>query len=246
MTVWLVAALGAFIGVAAGLLGAGASILTVLVLIHVAHLRLESAITTSLVIVSGTSLIAIVPYARAGAVRWREGAGFTLTSMVGAYLGGRTSALLPAKVLLVLFLLTMLFAALVMLRKTTLPPETSRGSALVIVVAGLLVGLLTGLVGLGGGFAVLPILVVYLGLPLRAAVGTSLFVVGANSVAGLAGHFPHLAIDWSIVGSVGLTTSMGSLIGAYLHKRIDTNTLRRAFAAIMLVTASVLLIIEAR
>jgi len=245
MLAWI-ALLGVCVGVGTGLLGAGASILTVLLLVHVVGLPMATAVTTSLVVVAATSTVALVPYSRAGHVMWRSGAAFSVASMTGAFVGGRVSAWLPARALLVIFALAMVCAAVGMLRKAGAPPlgdrpSTPRMSWMAMAAAGLPLGGLTGLVGLGGGFAVLPMLVLWAGTPVRAAVGTTLLVVVMNTLAGLAGHFPHPAIDWRLAGYLGVAASAGSLLGARLGRRIDTRTLRRAFGVLLLAVAIVLL-----
>jgi uncharacterized membrane protein YfcA len=245
MTVWWIAALGACIGVAAGLLGAGSSILTVLLLVHVAGLSVGSATATALVVVAATSVVALVPYSRAGVVLWRAGAGFGLASMTGAFLGGRISTWVPERALVAILSMTLVGAAIAMLWRPPLPSSeyarASKPSLLVVAAAGVPLGGLTGMVGLGGGVAILPLLVLFAGAPLRSAVGTTLFVVAMNALAGLAGHLPHPAVDWRLAGYVGVAASAGSLVGARVGARVDANLLRRAFAAAMLVTAFALL-----
>jgi uncharacterized protein len=241
MVFWLVAALGICIGLAAGLLGAGASIFTLLVFIHVAGLDLHTAVTTSLVVVALMSIIAVIPYARTHAVLWKAGVGFSLASMTGAYLGGRISAHIPSKTLMIVFALTMMVAAAAMLvKRAHLHVSNSRPSRQhvpALAIAGFLIGGLTGTIGLGGGFAVVPLLVLLVHAPMRLAVGTSLFVIAMNTLAGLAGHFPAMTIDWRLALYVTLTASVGSLFGAKLGKRIDADVLRRAFAVLMLAGA---------
>jgi uncharacterized membrane protein YfcA len=245
VTAYEVALLGAGIGVTAGIVGAGPSILTVLLLEHTTDLGIGSAITTSLVVVALMSLVALVPYALAGAVLWRDALGFGLASMSGAYLGGRVSALVPPRVLLVIFLLAMVVAAVAMLWEGPPPGEGSsrprRHHVTVLAVGGLLVGSLTGLVGLGGGFAVVPLLVHFARAPVRSAVGTSILVIAMNTLAGLAGHLPHLAVDWRIAAYLGVAESAGSLVGVHLASRVSATAVRRAFAGIMIVVAVVLL-----
>ncbi len=108
-------------------------------------------------------------------------------------------------------------------------------------VGGLLVGSLTGLVGLGGGFAVVPLLVVFARAPVRSAIGTSILVIAMNTLAGLAGHLPHLAVDWRVAAYLGAAESAGSLVGVRVAGRVSTQALRRGFAAIMLVAAALML-----
>jgi uncharacterized membrane protein YfcA len=243
---YLLAVLGACIGVAAGILGAGPSILTVLVLTHVAGLELGRAIATALVVVALMSVVAVVPYVLSRSVVWRSALGFGATSMIGAFLGGRASTLLPERALLVIFLLAMIVASCAMLGR---PRGQAPGGAppvarqvTVLAVGGLLVGCVTGLVGLGGGFAVVPLLVVLARTPIRDAIGTSILIIAMNTLAGLLGHLPHPAVDWRIAGTLGVTESLGGLAGARLSARISPESLRRVFASLMLGAAGVMLV----
>jgi uncharacterized protein len=242
--VWLIAILGAFIGAISGLVGAGGSFLTVLLLIHAGGLEIGPAIATSLVVVGGTSLVAVVPYAFEGAILWRAALGFGLPSMAGACLGGLVATLISAKILLVIFLLAMVLAAAAMFRQHV---PSARGPAgrmphVAVATSGLLVGGLAGMVGLGGGFAVVPLLTVFGGASVRAAVGTSLLVVVMTKVAGIVGHLPHhLSVDWRTALYLGLAESGGGLAGAHLAKRLSGRALRNAFAGVMLMAALYLL-----
>ncbi len=243
-TVWITV-LGAGIGVVAGVVGAGPSILTVLLLQHVRGLAIHSAITTSLVVVAMMSLVAVVPYAKAGEVLWRAAVDFGVASMAGAYLSGHVAALVPEKGLLVIFLLAMVVAAVTMLWKRPPPdqgePRPRLHTLAVLGIGGLLVGSLTGLVGLGGGFAVVPLLVVFARVPVRSAIGTSILVIAMNTLAGLAGHLPHVAVDWRTAAYLGVAESAGSLIGVRLAKRVSVATLCRAFGCLMLIAATAML-----
>jgi uncharacterized protein len=243
-TTCLIAALSACIGIAAGLLGVGSSILTILLLVHVAGLSIGSAIATSLVVAAASSIVALVHYSRSGAVMWRIGAGFSVASMVGAFAGGRVGRWLPPRVLVAIFAMTMAGAAIAMLWKPRSPMgagrDRSKASTLATAAAGLPIGGLTGMVGLGGGFAVLPLLLLFTSAPAQSAVGTTLFVVALNTLAGLAGHFPHAAVQWRLAGCVGLAASGGSLVGARLAHRIDARALKRVLAVLMLAAAVVL------
>jgi uncharacterized membrane protein YfcA len=240
---WLIGALGIVIGMTAGLVGAGSSIFTVLVLLHVAGLDLLTAITTSLVVVAATSSVALVPYARARAVLWKLGAGFSIASTTGAYVAGRLSGRIPTKMLMVAFVLAMGIATVAMLLKRPAPPPKegvpppSPCSFVVVTAAAVLIGSLTGTVGLGGGFAVVPLLVLVAQAPMRSAVGTSLFVISMNTLASLAGHTAHHRIDWPLAACLAVTAAAGGLVGAKLGGRINAGLLRRIFAALMLAAA---------
>lgn len=236
---WLIGVLGVVIGITAGLVGAGPSIFTVLLLIHLAGLDLLTAITTSLVVVAVTSSVALVPYARARAVLWKAGIGFSIASTSGAYVAGRLSWLIPAKALEVAFVLAMGIAAVAMLVERPVPPNEDMQHApphtlVAVAAAAVLVGSVTGTVGLGGGFAVVPLLVLVLRAPMRSAVGTSLFVIAMDTLASLAGHASHLRIDWPLAACLAVTASAGSLMGAKLGGRVSAVFLRRVFGVLML------------
>ncbi len=227
----LALALAALVGVSLGLLGGGGSILTLPLLTYVLEQDAHAAIAGSLFVVGVTSLVGLVPHARAGRVRWKTGVIFGGASMVGAYLAGRVAKLLPPEVLLILFGVMMLVTAVAMLKKRKLAETTARPLSVPKVLAeGLAVGAVTGLVGAGGGFLVVPALVILGGLPMHAAVGTSLLVIAMKAFAGFAGHAAALpGLDWPILLAVTGLAVVGSLAGARLAPKIPQDTLRRAF-----------------
>ncbi|MEV6202881.1 sulfite exporter TauE/SafE family protein [Streptomyces sp. NPDC051771] len=232
MTVLAVAA-SLLVGVALGVLGGGGSILTVPILVHLAGQDAKEAIATSLFVVGVTSLAALVPHARARRVRWRTGLLFGAFGMAGAYGGGRLAEYVPGTALLIAFALMMLATAVAMLRtpRTARAPEPGGGGPSVrrIGVEGLLVGAVSGFVGSGGGFLVVPALALLGGLPMGLAVGTSLLVIALNSFAGLAGHLSGVTVDWGLALAVTAMAVLGSLVGARLADRIPQAALRRAF-----------------
>ncbi|WP_437610734.1 sulfite exporter TauE/SafE family protein [Sorangium sp. So ce834] len=245
MTMYLIAALGLVIGIVSAILGAGPSILTVLLLTNIAGLALHRAVATSLVAVLLMSLAALVPYAMEKAVVWRFALAFGLASMTGAYLSGHIAGVIPERVLQVIFFMATVVASVSMLwKRPTLPRDQGRRrpgwqTLAVLAVGGALVGCLTGLVGLGGGFAIVPLLVVFAGTPVHAAMGTSILVIAMNTMAGLAGHLPHPPVDWRIAACLSASECAGSLAGARLSSRISAAVRRWAFAGLML-AASVL------
>jgi hypothetical protein len=153
--------------------------------------------------------------------------------MAGAYGGGRAAEYVPGTALLVAFALMMLATAVAMLRKPRRRAEPKpRHQDLPlkhIAVEGLVVGAVTGLVGSGGGFLVVPALAILGGLPMSIAVGTSLLVISMNSFAGLAGHLSGVQIDWGLALVVTAAAVVGSLLGARLAGRIPQSTLRTVF-----------------
>ncbi|MFD7576299.1 sulfite exporter TauE/SafE family protein [Streptomyces sp. NPDC059810] len=237
MTVLVVAA-SLLIGVSLGVLGGGGSILTVPILVYLAGQGTKEAVATSLFVVGVTGLAALVPHARARRVRWRTGLLFGAFSMAGAYGGGRLAEYVPGTVLLVGFAVMMLATAAAMLRRPrggalhglrAAPPGKGRRGLAGLAAKGLAVGAVTGLVGSGGGFLVVPALAVLGGLPMGLAVGTSLLVIAMNSFAGLAGHLAGVTIDWGLALTVTGAAVIGSTVGARLAGRIAQDTLRAAF-----------------
>lgn len=235
----LVLALSLLIGVALGLLGGGGSILTVPILVYVAGMGPKEAIAASLFVVGVTSAVAAVSHARAGRVHWRTGLIFAAAGMAGAYAGGRLAEFISGTVLLVAFGLMMLATAIAMIRgrKKSAPPEGHRLSVPKILLEGFVVGLVTGLVGAGGGFLIVPALVLLGGLPMGAAVGTSLVVISLKSFAGLAGYMSSVQVDWGLAGAVTAAAVVGSLLGGRLTDRIHPETLRKGFGWFVIVMA---------
>ncbi|NYV73022.1 sulfite exporter TauE/SafE family protein [Streptomyces sp. UH6] len=231
----VVLAASVLIGVSLGILGGGGSILTVPILVYLAGQNSKEAIATSLFVVGVTSLVGLIPHARAHRVRWRTGLIFGAVSMVGAYGGGRLAEYIPGTVLLVAFALMMLATAAAMLRKGAGRKKAGHKAAhaelpvKLVVVEGLVVGAVTGLVGSGGGFLVVPALALLGGLPMSIAVGTSLLVIAMKSFSGLAGHLAGVQIDWGLALTVTAAAVVGSLIGSRFAGRIPQDTLRKAF-----------------
>ncbi|SCG16925.1 hypothetical protein GA0070610_3203 [Micromonospora echinofusca] len=227
----LTVALAVLIGVSLGLLGGGGSILAVPLLVYVADLPAREAIATSLLVVGVTSAVGALPHARAGRVRWRTGLLFGAAGMAGAYGGGRLAAFVPAAVLLTGFALMMLATATAMLRGRRDGPGRQRRELPVarVLLDGVVVGLVTGLVGAGGGFLVVPALALLGGLPMPVAVGTSLVVIAMKSFAGLAGYLSTVAIDWGLAAAVTGAAVLGSLAGGRLAGQVPEDVLRRAF-----------------
>ncbi|MFF5125212.1 sulfite exporter TauE/SafE family protein [Dactylosporangium aurantiacum] len=231
-TLVLTAALATVIGVSLGMLGGGGSILAVPLLVYVTGLPAKEAIATSLLVVGATSAVAVIPHLRAGRVRWRTGLIFGLAGMTGAYTGGRAAEYIPAGVLLTAFAVMMLATAAAMIRgrRSTEPrPVPHELPVLRVVTDGIVVGLVTGLVGAGGGFLVVPALALLGGLPMPVAVGTSLIVIAMKSFAGFTGYLSTVSIHWGLAAAVTVAAIAGSLIGARLAGRIPADTLRQAF-----------------
>lgn len=234
----LAIALSLLIGISLGMLGGGGSILTTPILIYGLGVEAKAAIATSLIVVGITSLAGMVQHARAGNVEWKTGLIFGSAGMVGAYVGGLAAAWFSATVLLLIFSAMMLATAVAMFRGRKDTGEAKKQALWKILLDGLIVGVVTGLVGAGGGFLVVPALALLGGLPMRKAVGTSLLVIAMKSFAGYAGHAAHVSVDFRLAGIVSAAAVVGSVVGGQFAQRIPPDALRKGFAAFVLAMAT--------
>lgn len=233
MILTLALLLSVLMGVALGLLGGGGSIMTVPILVYLLGLPTKEAVATSLLVVGTTSLVALALHARAGNVDVRTGLIFAAFAMLGAFGGGTVAAWLPGWSLLALFTALMLATGIAMLRGRATPAKPLDARPLPIpsvAVEGLVVGAVTGLVGAGGGFLVVPALVLLGGLPMARAVGTSLLVIVLKSFAGFAGYAAHVELDFKLAGLIIAAALVGTWGGVALSARVDGARLRRGFA----------------
>ena len=243
----LAIAAGLLIGVGLGALGGGGSILTVPALVYLLGLSPHRATTASLLVVGVAAVVGAVAHARGGRVRLKTGAMFGALGVAGSYAGSLVSATVPANLLLAGFGLLMLtVAALMLLRRPgrTQPasgPVVSVGARRIILVAAAAtgVGLVTGFFGVGGGFVVVPALVLVLGFDMATAAGTSLVVIAVNSAAALAARAGHggLALDWRLIGVFGAAVVAGALAGGGLAGRASPQRLSVAFSVLVVLVA---------
>jgi len=247
----LAAFLSIFIGGAVGLLGGGGSILTTPLLVYVLDFTPKEAITASLFIVGVTSLFGLINHARGGRVQWRTGLIFGGAGMTGAFIGGQVGSHLPGALLLGAFSVMMGVTAVAMLRgRRTVEGSHHKGLPVFrIILDGLVVGLVTGLVGAGGGFLVVPALALLGGLPMPIAVATSLLVVAMKSFAGFAGYAlqfgdgsfvslnPETEINWGVTLIITAGAIIGALIGSRMVGKIHPDKLRKGFGWFVLVMA---------
>jgi len=243
--------LAIFIGMAVGILGGGGSILTTPLLVYVVGFDAKQAITASLFVVAVTSVFGLIGHARAGRVMWRTGLIFGFAGMVGAFIGGQVGALLPGALLLAAFSVMMAVTAVAMIRgRKKIAGKAHSGLPVFrIILDGLIVGLVTGLVGAGGGFLVVPALALLGGLAMPNAVATSLLVVAMKSSAGFFGYAltfggdspvswnAETQIEWPITLIVTAAAVVGALIGSRLVGYIHPDRLRAGFGWFVLVMA---------
>ena len=230
----LALALATLVGVSLGVLGGGGSILAVPILRYVVGLEAHQAIALSLLVVGSTSVAALIPHALRGRVRFRTGFIFGVAAMSGAFLAGRLAHLIPAPVLLLAFALMMVATAVAMLRGPSAKAVAASGAhaelpILKVLLQGTFVGAITGLVGAGGGFLIVPALVLLGGLPIELAVGTSLVVIALNSFAAFAGVASTVTIDWVMGAAISAAGVVGSIGGGLVAHRVHPKALRVAF-----------------
>ncbi len=250
------------IGLLLGLLGGGGSILAVPVFVYVLGIEAKLAIAASLGVVGAASLFGAIPHYRAGNVDLRTALLFAAGSAVGALGGATLSKLVSGSVQLLTFGAVMLSAAVTMLRprraeaiEQTSATRSPVMTVLLTVLRGAAVGVLTGFVGVGGGFLIVPALVLLAAMPMKKAVGTSLVVIAINSATGFTGYLlqPEIRerLAAATIGGYPLTmylivftaiAILGSLLGGRLGRRLDAHTLRRAFGVALVAMAAFILV----
>ena len=237
--------LAAVVGLTLGLLGGGGSVLAVPIFVYVLGYGAKQAIAMSLAVVGITSLVASVGHWRAGNVNLRVAATFGPLAMAGTYAGARLATLVSGTFQLGLFALVMIASAIFMLRGSSRrfaealdPGRTPLGP---LVAEALLVGVLTGLVGVGGGFLVVPALALLAKVPMRIAIGTSLVVIALNAGVGLVAYLGEVEVPWLFMGAFAAVAAAGALGGSRLARLVPQHALRRSFAALLIVLGTLIL-----
>ncbi len=241
-------------GLVLGIFGSGGSIIAMPALLYLLDVDAKQAIAMSLGIIAVTATISAFDHWRHHNVNLRIAAVFGLFGVVGTYAGARLGVLTPVVVQLVLFALIMYAAAWKMLAKKAAvnlnaapaeppPDEPMFGRRMAHIAGhGIVVGALTGLVGVGGGFLIVPSLVLLSGIPIRQAIGTSLAIVAAKSYAGFAGYLGAVPVDYALMASFTAVTVVSSLVGARLARRLPGESLKRGFAWFLVLVASYILL----
>lgn len=232
------------VGLSLGLMGSGGSILTVPVLIYLAGEQEKVAIAESLGIVGAISFLGAIPYAFKQQVHWRSVILFGIPGMIGTYGGAIISGFVSGTFQLILFAIVMLLAAILMFRNKKLDTKNNEPKKdqfwWVIAIEGLVVGVLTGLVGVGGGFLIVPALVLLGGLSMHLAIGTSLVIIAMKSFSGFYKYIDvldelGLSINWELVLIFSLIGAVGSFVGKAIGGKISGEKLKRGFAIFLLV-----------
>ena len=236
---WLGAAL---IGLSLGLTGAGGSIITLPVLVYLAGVPPREAVALSLLVVGAAAAAGALQRWRAGDFHPRAALLFALSGMAGAWLGAKFTRLVAPELLMAIFAGLMLVVAARMFLsrdgETAMSPECRPWRCLA---AGGGTGVLTGVLGVGGGFLLMPALIKFARLPLRMATGTSLAVIAFNSAAGFAAHLGDGPVDWRLAGIFSGLAVAGSLAGNAMSAKLPVKRLRQGFAAMVLLTGTAVL-----
>jgi len=257
--IWIIGHLLAIgIGISLGLIGGGGSVLAVPILVYIMGVSPKSAIAMTLFIIGVVSLIGVIPHWRRGHVNIKTTFIFGSATMIGAFLGAKLAILplITGTMQMILFAFMMLLAAAFMIKKnsqcattdtdnklslTTYPQPICKFCWLWMMTEGLGVGVLTGLVGVGGGFAIVPALVLLGNIPIKEAIGTSLIIISLNSSAALFGYLGHVNLDWNLMVSFSLAAGFGIIFGSYLSEFIQPRRLQQIFSFFLIAVASFVL-----
>ena len=238
-----------FIGLTLGLLGSGGSILTVPVLTYLVGQETKVAIASSLIIVGVISIFSAIPYARQKMVKWRTVVIFGLPGMAGAVFGAWLAHYVSDAAQMLFFATLMLVASYLMFKPVKLEDEQTEQKERAIYkigIDGFIVGGITGLVGVGGGFLIIPALVILGGLSMRLAVGTSLVIIAFKSFAGFFEYLHvlqelQLSVDWNIIGLFSIIGIAGGWLGHKISNKINQEHLKRGFAVFLVLMGAFIL-----
>lgn len=234
-------------GLSLGLIGGGGSILAVPILVYILKLDAKIAIAMSLAVVGIVSAIGAIPHWQQGNVNLKTAIVFAPPAMLGAYYGARLAALpfVTDTLQLVCFALIMLIASYFMIRKPkAIAYQTHHQKHLWLLIAleGLAVGVITGFVGVGGGFAIIPALVLLGGIPMKEAIGTSLLIIAFKSATGFLGYLNQVNLNWNLLLSFTVAAALGVIGGARFTQKISGEQLQKAFGYFLIAIAIFILI----
>jgi uncharacterized protein len=248
-----------FIGVSLGLIGGGGSILTVPVLVYLFAVSPTMAISYSLFIVGLTSLVGAFNNYRKGLVNFKTVLLFGSSSITTVFVARKfiipflpnvfftigTFEVTHSLFVMVVFAILMLAASFSMIRnKKVETEEKSKEKPLILVMYGVLIGLVTGFLGAGGGFLLIPALVILMKLPMKEAIGTSLLIIALNSLIGFLGDIGRHPIDWKFITIISAIAVAGIFVGGYFNQKVNSNKLKKGFGWFVLIMGTYILVKE--
>jgi uncharacterized membrane protein YfcA len=231
------------IGLSLGLTGAGGSILTLPVLVYLAGLQPDEAVGVSLFVVGTAALCGALQRWKSGDFHPRAALTFGSAGMVGAVAGARFTSLVSGEILMGLFAALMIVVSVRMFfGKEDDTPPLPECKPVRCLLAGAATGILTGFIGVGGGFLLVPAMMRFAKLPLPMAAGTSLAVIAANSLSGGISHLPSVSGHWPLAAMFAALATIGTLLGKRLSKKLPAKRLRQGFSIMVLLTGGMVLI----
>jgi len=232
-------------GIAFGVFGAGGSILLVPILVYVLGLPVKVSLGMALLILVMTGGIAALAHARSGNINWKVGFQWSALGIGGAYIGGRVAEFIHPVVLLTMFAAVVVVSSVGMIRQRGGDPleGTSRDLPFwKIGLIGLVLGFLTGMIGVGGGFLLVPALVLLGNVSVKRAIGTSLLIISLKSLGGFLGFSAHTEFPLALTTTIAGFNAAGSLLGERIGKPLPSHRLRPAFAIFLLVVGTAMVI----
>jgi uncharacterized membrane protein YfcA len=238
---WLALLLIAAMGLILGLLGGGGSILTVPILVYVLGVEAHAAISLGLILVGSTALVGALLHQEAAPVAWKKGLLFVGFGAPLNFLGAELSRHVSGTVLLLSFGLLMGISGTAMLfKRSERQNSTEKRSIWPVVISGGIVGFLAGFLGVGGGFLVVPSLVLFLQIPIKSATGTALLIIAANSALALYGHRHSLGVDWVLLLELLTPALLATYVGVKLTEVLSAQQLRRVFSVFVILLGVVM------
>ncbi len=252
------------IGLILGLIGGGGSILTVPVMVYIMGIAPVLATAYSLFVVGATSAVGALQNSKKGLLEWKTGIVFAIPALISVY--STRKWIMPAIpdhimtigsfeisksiAIMLLFAIIMIIAAITMIRSNCLNCDDEEAVITynypMILLEGTFVGLLTGLIGAGGGFLIIPALVVFAHLPMKKAIATSLLIIAIKSLIGFVGDIENLDMDWTFLMSFTFLSIIGIFAGMYLSKYVKGAVLKKAFGWFVLIMGILIIVMEMR
>ncbi len=248
------------IGLSLGLIGGGGSILTIPVLVYLFKLPPTAATGYSLFIVGSTSLVGAIKKYRQGHVNFLIAINFSITSVLTVFITRKyilpvipdylftigNIIITKSLAIIVLFAILMITVSLKMIlsKKIILKIDDSRSPVIKIILSSMCVGLITGLLGAGGGFMIIPVLILLFHLPMKQAIGTSLLIIALNSLIGFLGDVMNESLNWNLLISLSLISIAGVFIGNKLGEKIASSTLKKGFGWFVLIIGIYIIVKE--